>query len=78
MSVNHSQAIDLAHDLATSTSGEVRFDDGSRALYATDGSNHRQAPIGVAITRTTDDIIAIVKLARQCDVDLTWVRRSSH
>ena len=25
----------------------MRFDDGSRALYATDGSNYRQAPIGV-------------------------------
>ncbi len=32
--------------------GEVRFDDGSRALYATDGSNYRQAPIGVVIPRT--------------------------
>jgi len=28
--------------------GEVRFDSGSRALYATDGSNYRQVPIGVA------------------------------
>ncbi len=30
-------------------SGEVRFDAGSRALYATDGSNYRQVPIGVVI-----------------------------
>ena len=29
--------------------GEVRFDDGSRALYATDASNYRQVPIGVVI-----------------------------
>jgi len=31
--------------------GEVRFDTGSRALYATDGSNYRQVPIGVVIPR---------------------------
>ena len=33
-------------------SGEVRFDAGSRALYATDGSNYRQVPIGVVVPRT--------------------------
>src|SRR5271156_4929839 len=29
--------------------GEVRFDQASRALYATDASNYRQAPIGLVI-----------------------------
>ena len=33
--------------------GEVRFDPGSRALYATDGSNYRQVPIGVVIHSST-------------------------
>src|ERR1700721_2141566 len=28
--------------------GEVRFDQASRALYATDASNYRQVPIGLA------------------------------
>ena len=32
--------------------GEVRFDTGSRALYATDGSNYRQVPIGVVVPKT--------------------------
>ena len=41
----------LAADLARSIRGEVRFDHGSRALYATDASNYRQAPIGVVIPR---------------------------
>ena len=36
-------------ELRASISGEVRFDDGSRALYATDGSNYRQVPIGVVV-----------------------------
>jgi FAD/FMN-containing dehydrogenase/Fe-S oxidoreductase len=45
--------------------GEVRFDSGSRALYATDGSNYRQVPIGVVLPRDVDDVIATVTLARQ-------------
>ena len=42
---------DLAAELRRKIQGEVRFDDGSRALYATDGSNYRQVPIGVVIPR---------------------------
>jgi FAD/FMN-containing dehydrogenase/Fe-S oxidoreductase len=45
--------------------GEVRFDRGSRALYATDGSNYRQVPIGVVIPRDNDDVIAAVATARE-------------
>jgi FAD/FMN-containing dehydrogenase/Fe-S oxidoreductase len=44
--------------------GEVRFDDGSRALYATDASNYRQVPIGVVIPKTVDDVVATVETAR--------------
>ena len=38
----------------------MRFDRGSRALYATDGSNYRQIPIGLVIPRDDDDVIAAV------------------
>ena len=48
-------------------SGEVRFDDGSRALYATDGSNYRQVPIGVVVPKSIDDVVNTVKLCRQFD-----------
>ena len=47
--------------------GEVRFDNGSRALYATDGSNYRHVPIGVVIPRDNDDVIAAIALARELD-----------
>ena len=47
----------LADALRTTLRGEVRFDDGSRALYATDGSNYRQVPIGVVIPRDNDDAV---------------------
>ena len=45
--------------------GEVRFDDGDRALYATDGSNYRQVPIGVVIPRDADDVEATVAACRR-------------
>ena len=43
----------------------MRFDAGSRALYATDGSNYRQVPIGVVVPRTKDDVIETVAAARR-------------
>src|SRR5690606_520054 len=54
----------LAATLAARIAGEVRFDDGSRALYATDGSNYRQVPIGVVIPKTVEDVIATVRICR--------------
>jgi FAD/FMN-containing dehydrogenase/Fe-S oxidoreductase len=55
----------LATELRRNLRGEVRFDEGSRALYATDGSNYRQVPIGVVLPRDADDVIAAVSLARE-------------
>src|ERR1043166_5095504 len=55
----------LASHLSARIRGEVRFDDGSRALYATDSSNYRQVPIGVVIPRDKDDIISTVAVCRQ-------------
>src|ERR1700757_1171018 len=44
--------------------GEVRFDNGSRALYATDGSNYRQVPIGVVVPRDKEEVIPPIALCR--------------
>ncbi|AXC15363.1 Glycolate dehydrogenase [Acidisarcina polymorpha] len=44
--------------------GEVRFDDGSRALYATDASNYRQVPIGLVVPRDAADVEATVAACR--------------
>ena len=52
---SHADAQALAVALQERVYGEVRFDDGSRALYATDGSNYRQTPIGVVIPRDLND-----------------------
>ncbi len=58
----------LASELRERIDGEVRFDAGSRALYATDGSNYRQPPIGVVIPRTRQDVIETVALCRSYGV----------
>jgi FAD/FMN-containing dehydrogenase/Fe-S oxidoreductase len=59
------QADALAADLRASITGEVRFDEGTRALYAVDGSNYRQVPIGVVIPKTIDEVVQTVALARK-------------
>jgi FAD/FMN-containing dehydrogenase/Fe-S oxidoreductase len=61
----HVHATALARALRQRISGEVRFDDGSRALYATDGSNYRQIPIGAVIPRTEQDVIETVAACRE-------------
>src|SRR6202047_1456442 len=58
-------ATGLASGLSRNLRGDVRFDDGSRALYATDGSNYRQVPIGVVLPHDVDDVMATVSLARE-------------
>src|SRR5262245_47441366 len=55
-----SQSTGLELELKRTVRGEVRFDRGSRALYATDGSNYRQVPIALVITRDACDAIAAV------------------
>ncbi len=55
----------LAEALRKQVRGEVRFDNGSRALYATDGSNYRQVPIGVVLPRDADDVIAAIAVCRE-------------
>ena len=59
------RASELQRELTTTVRGEVRFDRGSRALYATDGSNYRQIPIGLVIPSDADDVIAAVAACRK-------------
>lgn len=55
----------LAGRLRDVIEGEVRFDQGSRALYATAAGNYRQVPIGVVVPKTTEDIIKTVAFCRE-------------
>jgi FAD/FMN-containing dehydrogenase len=58
-------ARDLELELHRVVRGDVRFDAGARGLYASDGSNYRQAPIGVVIPRDNDDVIAAMTVCRK-------------
>jgi FAD/FMN-containing dehydrogenase/Fe-S oxidoreductase len=61
---------ELASALRAQIQGDVRFDRGSRALYATDGSNYRQVPIGVVLPRDTEDVISTISLCREFSAPL--------
>src|SRR5216683_5676782 len=60
-----SRAAELESELKRVVKGEVRFDRGSRALYAADGSNYRQIPIGLVVPRDDEDVIATVAACRK-------------
>ena len=47
----------LEAELRANVEGEVRFDAGSKAMYAVDASNYRQVPIGVVIPKTKEDVV---------------------
>src|SRR6202050_1692189 len=63
----HSERLDaiaLEAALRRHLRGEIRFDKSTRALYATDGSNYRQVPIGIVIPRDREDVRAAVAICR--------------
>ena len=49
---------ELEARLKATVRGDVRFDLGSRALYAADSSNYRQLPVGVVLPRDAADVEA--------------------
>jgi FAD/FMN-containing dehydrogenase/Fe-S oxidoreductase len=55
----------LIRELRRCIAGEVRFDEGSRALYAHDLSIFRQVPVGVVIPKSVDDVVAAVDACRR-------------
>ncbi len=58
------EARELEAHLKPRLAGEVRFDTGSRAAYATDHSIYRAVPVGVVIPRNVDDVLATVEACR--------------
>jgi FAD/FMN-containing dehydrogenase/Fe-S oxidoreductase len=61
----------LRRILETSTTAEVRFDRVSRALYATDASVYQIEPLGVAVPRTRDDLVEIVRACHRFRCPIT-------
>ncbi len=60
----------LVQRLRGRTSGEVRFDDLSRTIYATDASIYEITPLGVVLPRTIDDVVAVVEECRAAGVSI--------
>lgn len=54
----------LEEELKRCVEGEVRFDAGTKALYATDASNYRQVPYGVVLPKSKEDIVQTVRICR--------------
>src|SRR5438445_13544129 len=51
--------------LTRETRAEVRFDRGTRGLYATDASLYQIEPLGVVVPRTVADAVRAVELAAE-------------
>lgn len=55
----------LARALSAALGNAVRFDDGHRAVYASDASNYRQVPIGAVVPRSIDDFVTGITICAQ-------------
>lgn len=60
----------LEAELRSTIEGEVRFDPGTRSVYATDASNYRQVPVGVVIPRHEGDVVAALTMARENSIPI--------
>lgn len=64
------EAEGLERDLKKRISGEVRFDEFSKVLYSTDASIYQMMPVGVVVPRNTEDVLALVDLAKREQIAL--------
>ncbi len=63
-----SENVDVANlesELRRNIEGEVRFDAGSKAMYAVDASNYRQVPIAVVVPKSKEDVVQTVAVCRK-------------
>lgn len=56
---------ELQTALSEEVTGETRFDDGSRAMYANDASKFRQVPIGVVVPATLEDVVTAHRICQR-------------
>jgi FAD/FMN-containing dehydrogenase/Fe-S oxidoreductase len=66
----HVDAASLEAELSRTIEGEVRFDAGTKAMYAVDGGNYRQVPIGVVIPQSVEDVVNTVAACRKFNAPL--------
>jgi FAD/FMN-containing dehydrogenase/Fe-S oxidoreductase len=56
--------LQLERELRAGIRGEVRFDEGDRAMYASDAGNYRIVPIGVVLPRNAEDVLHALAVCR--------------
>ena len=61
----------LERRLMRALEGEVLFDRFSRGRYATDASHYQVMPVGVAVPRSIDDVVAAMEITREQDLPIT-------
>ncbi|MBZ9673656.1 FAD-binding and (Fe-S)-binding domain-containing protein [Mesorhizobium sp. ES1-3] len=65
VSISEEDRRTIMDGLSRRIEGDVLFDAGSRALYATDASNYRQVPIGVVVPKSIDDVLHTLEVCRK-------------
>jgi FAD/FMN-containing dehydrogenase/Fe-S oxidoreductase len=65
------ESYDLERDLRANVRGEVRFDDGYRAMYSTDAANYRQVPIAVVLPKDAQDAQAAMAVCHRHGAPVT-------
>jgi FAD/FMN-containing dehydrogenase/Fe-S oxidoreductase len=61
----------LRRELESQITGEIRFDEISRALYSTDASVYQIKPLGVVIPKTREDILRAIQIAHRFRCPIT-------
>ena len=60
----------LAERLRAGIKGEVRFDNLSRTLYATDASIYEIIPVGVVLPKDVEDVVTTVKVCGEAGISI--------
>ncbi|WP_115862543.1 FAD-binding and (Fe-S)-binding domain-containing protein [Halorussus litoreus] len=59
---------DFVANLVARVDGDVRFDEYTRELYATDASAYEVTPVGVVLPTSTDDVAAVVEYCAEREI----------
>src|SRR5664279_1527800 len=61
---------DFISELRKHFTGDIRTDAGTRAIYSTDASIYQIKPLGVALPKNQEDLIAAVELAAKYEIPI--------
>jgi FAD/FMN-containing dehydrogenase/Fe-S oxidoreductase len=65
--LDEADRVALEGALRAAVRGDVSFDAGTRAVYASDSSNYHQVPLGVVFPRDHDDVETVLRICAEHD-----------